>query len=120
MLCNIKQSKAEARVNVFHSVMKVKLRGGSSVLSLQTVAKKMLTRVNKKKLSGSACICIVHGSTKEKSTLAILFQERKRGENGKTIPSTMEIRALLKPFFSFSFAFSISPISLEHWLKRKM
>lgn len=33
----------------------------------QSVAREMLTRVNKK-VSDAACICIVHGSTKEKST----------------------------------------------------
>jgi hypothetical protein len=40
MLCNIKQSKAEARVNVFRSVMKVKVRGVSSLLSLQNRSKR--------------------------------------------------------------------------------
>lgn len=87
MLCNIKQSKAEAKVNIIHSVMKVKLRfcfrGGVCLppffWSLKG-GKKMLTRVNKK--DSGACICIVLNITKENQLAQLFFLKSKHGNAG--------------------------------------
>jgi hypothetical protein len=78
MLCNIKQSKAEAKVNIIHSLMKAKRGFSSGELRLAapnsggTHRNFFLTRVNKK--NSGACICI---------ELSITQKKKKKGKRKK-------------------------------------